>query len=100
MTSILANQQTNCEFADQIITTLATYVDEHSGDSGGSHQRTMLLAAIIRRLFDVAPDEAIDLARNAPYDARVSAAADAREEILDRVQRARLAALYAPAEVA
>jgi hypothetical protein len=75
--------------ADQLIETLAVYVDEHSLDSGGSHQRTMLLAACIVRLFDVSPGEAIDLARNDPFDERVSAAADAREELLDLARRLR-----------
>ncbi len=94
MTTILAPATT----ADRLTETLATYVNEHSCDSGGGHQRTMLLAALITRLFDVEADEAIDLARNAPYDERVCVASDAREELLDRARRARENAEYSTTE--
>jgi hypothetical protein len=94
VTTILAPAATaeNVSTADQIIEALAVYVDEHSGDTGGGHQRTMLLAALIVRLFDVTPRKAIDLAHKDAFDPRVKVAGQARDHILDRVHRARLTA--------
>lgn len=90
MTPILA-PTTPVGTADQMVEALATYVDEHSGDIGGNHQRTMLLVALLVRLFDVTAEQANDLARNG-YDDRVRAAGQARDEILTQVERARYAA--------
>ncbi|TDD45402.1 hypothetical protein E1286_24095 [Nonomuraea terrae] len=93
MTTILAPATADkVSTADQIIETLATYVDEHNLDNGGGHQNTMLLAALITRLFDVTPREAIDLAKNDAFDPRVKVAGQARNHILTRAQGARLAA--------
>lgn len=78
--------------ADRIVETLAAYVDEHSGDAGGGHQRTMLLASLLVVLFDTPANEAIELAEHDAFDERVRAAGQARDEILDRVHRARLTA--------
>lgn len=80
--------------ADRVIETIAAYVDEHSLDTGGGHQRTMLLAALISRLFDLPASEAIDLARNDAFDERVKVAGQARDHILDRVRHRREAAEY------
>ncbi|MEV0382846.1 hypothetical protein [Nonomuraea sp. NPDC050643] len=78
--------------ADQVIETLAVYADQHGCDTGGGHQNTMLLAAILRRLFDLTPHHAIHLAQHAPYDERVRAASQAKTELLDRIRRDRLTA--------
>ncbi|NUW45597.1 hypothetical protein [Nonomuraea rhodomycinica] len=80
--------------SDRITAALATYVDEHSSDAGGGHQRTMLLAAQIARLFNVTPGQAIDLAKHDPYDDRVKAASQARDEALARARHARENADY------
>ncbi|MET8864626.1 hypothetical protein ABZW11_16950 [Nonomuraea sp. NPDC004580] len=92
MTPILAPATTtNTSTADQIIEALASYHDEHAMALGGDHQRTMLLAALIVRLFDTPASQAIDLARNDAFDDRVRAASDALTEALDRARRTRLA---------
>lgn len=91
VTTILA-PTTQASTADQTIETLATYVVKHGNDVGGEHQRAMLLAAVLRRLFDVTAEHAIHLAKRDAFDPRVKAAGQACEEILDRVRRAHLAA--------
>jgi len=96
VTTILAPATTATSTADQIINVLATYADEHQLDTGGGHQRTMLLAALIVRLFELPAHEAIDLARHDAYDERVTAAAQAMDEALDRARRARQAAEWTP----
>lgn len=94
MSTILAptTQPSTASVADQLIELLATYVDKHGNDTGGEHQRAMLLAAILRRLFDLTPEHAIHLAKRDAHDDRVKAAGQARDEILDRIRRARLTA--------
>jgi hypothetical protein len=72
--------------ADRVIETLATYLNEHSADAGGGHQRTMLIAALISRLFDITPTQAVELARGDAFDDRVKVAERALTEILSRVQ--------------
>ncbi|MEU8362363.1 hypothetical protein AB0C27_40725 [Nonomuraea sp. NPDC048882] len=87
-----ARQTSEMSAADQVIMTLAIYADEHSCDIGGGHQSTVLLAALLHRLFDITPHHAIHLAKHAPHDDRVKAAGQARTEILDRIEHTRLAA--------
>lgn len=97
MTPILAPATADhVSTADQTIELLATYVDKHSLDVGGEHQRAMLLAAILRRLFDITPDHAIHLARRDAFDPRVKVAGQAAGELLDRVRRTRLTAQSGP----
>ncbi|MGW4796135.1 hypothetical protein ACWEPC_27315 [Nonomuraea sp. NPDC004297] len=93
MTTILSPAAAeNVSTADQIIETLAVYVDAHGGDAGGGHRRTMLLAACLVRLFGIPAHEALDLATTSAFDERVKAASQARDELLDRVYRDRLTA--------
>lgn len=94
MNTILASTTpaTQLSTADQPNELIATYVDEHSCDAGGGHMHTMLLAALIVRLFDVTTVHAIHLAKHAPHDDRVKVAGRAKTELLDRIRRTRLAA--------
>ncbi|GAA3172931.1 hypothetical protein [Nonomuraea roseoviolacea] len=96
----LVDQARTDDASERITATLAAYVDEHSCDAGGGHQRTMLLAAQIARLCYVTPDQAIDLAKHDPYDDRVKAASQARDEALARARHARENADYDETPVA
>jgi hypothetical protein len=71
----------------RILATLAQYVDEYSVDSGGGHMRTMLRAALLADRHGLAPDKAIDLARNDAWDGRVRDAGRELDRLLGEARR-------------
>lgn len=82
--SIIAPEPTT---TNPVIATLAEYADRYQLDHGGSHLRTVLLAALIAST-GVTPGEAIDLARDEPFDERVRWAGREADRLMAEARRA------------
>jgi len=83
--SIIAPEPTT---TNPVIATLAEYADRYQLDHGGSHLRTVLLAALIADEYQVAPGEACDLARDGAFDDRVRWAGREADRLMGEARRA------------
>ncbi len=70
-----------------VFATLAEYAARFEIDHGGSHLRTVLLAALIADKHHVAPGEAIDLARDDAFDDRVRSAGREADRLMGEARR-------------
>jgi len=83
MTSIASPELTT----SPVFAALAEYAARYEIDHGGSHLRTALLAALIAST-GVTPGEAIDLARDEPFDERVRWAGREADRLMAEARRA------------